>query len=158
MEQALDLTSITTHRWKIWPCSAVTGENLVSGLDWVVNDVAGRLYYSTANALTQQATQSSQIRVEWKAHTSYFIHLLEWTINKTKVSYFCSVKVSAIILPTVTFIIADGVLIPEILISLINISGYLLWVFPSSLCANLGMSANRISSSVFFTFKPVFMP
>ena len=29
------------------PCSAVTGENLVKGLDWVVDDVAGRLYYST---------------------------------------------------------------------------------------------------------------
>ena len=45
--QSLDLRSITTHHWKIWACSAVTGANLVSGLDWVVNDVAGRLYYST---------------------------------------------------------------------------------------------------------------
>jgi len=47
IRDALDLASIITHRWKIWPCSAVTGANLVSGLDWVVNDVAGRLYYST---------------------------------------------------------------------------------------------------------------
>ncbi|KAF8169498.1 GTP-binding protein, partial [Pholiota molesta] len=47
IRDALDLPSITTHRWKIWSCSAVTGANLVSGLDWVVNDVAGRLYYST---------------------------------------------------------------------------------------------------------------
>jgi hypothetical protein len=29
------------------PCSAVTGANLVEGLDWTVSDVAGRLYYST---------------------------------------------------------------------------------------------------------------
>jgi hypothetical protein len=29
------------------PCSAVTGANLVEGLDWIVSDVAGRLYYST---------------------------------------------------------------------------------------------------------------
>ena len=45
--QALDLESIRTHHWKIWPCSALTGDNLVQGLDWVVDDVATRLYYST---------------------------------------------------------------------------------------------------------------
>jgi len=49
----LDLRSITTHHWKIWPCSAVTGANLVSGLEWVVNDVAGRLYYSTVTNPSQ---------------------------------------------------------------------------------------------------------
>ncbi|KAL4082159.1 ADP-ribosylation factor family-domain-containing protein [Scleroderma yunnanense] len=36
----LDLPGIKSHHWKIWPCSAVTGQNLVSGLDWVVEDVA----------------------------------------------------------------------------------------------------------------------
>ncbi|PPQ68367.1 hypothetical protein CVT26_005930 [Gymnopilus dilepis] len=60
IRDALDLTSITTHRWTIWPCSAVTGENLVSGLDWVVNDVAGRLYYSTTNPQPQHGIQGSQ--------------------------------------------------------------------------------------------------
>lgn len=45
--QALDLRSIKSHHWKIWSCSAVTGENLLTGLDWVVDDVAGRLYYSS---------------------------------------------------------------------------------------------------------------
>jgi len=55
---ALDLQSITTHRWKIWSCSAVTGENLISGLDWVVNDIAGRLYYSTTS--TSQPQPSSK--------------------------------------------------------------------------------------------------
>ncbi|KAL4075577.1 ADP-ribosylation factor family-domain-containing protein [Scleroderma citrinum] len=43
----LDLPGIKSHHWKIWPCSAVTGQNLVSGLDWVVEDVAGRLYYNS---------------------------------------------------------------------------------------------------------------
>ena len=38
---------ITTHHWKIWPCRAVTGANLVEALDWVVGDVATRLYYSS---------------------------------------------------------------------------------------------------------------
>ena len=61
--QTLDLRSITTHHWKIWPCSAVTGENLVSGLDWVVNDVAGRLYYSTvadASQMTKDVLVNSE--------------------------------------------------------------------------------------------------
>jgi len=43
----LDLTSIKSHNWKILPCSAVTGANLLDGLDWVVGDVASRLYYSS---------------------------------------------------------------------------------------------------------------
>jgi len=45
--QALDLLSIKSHHWKIQSCSAVTGDHLVDGLDWVVNDVSSRLYYST---------------------------------------------------------------------------------------------------------------
>lgn len=40
--QALDLDSIKSHRWRIQPCSAVTGAHLVDGLDWVVKDVAER--------------------------------------------------------------------------------------------------------------------
>ncbi|KAG6918498.1 ADP-ribosylation factor-like protein 2 [Tephrocybe rancida] len=47
IEQALDLGVITTHHWTIWSCSAVTGANIVEGLDWVVGDVATRLYYSS---------------------------------------------------------------------------------------------------------------
>ncbi|KAG2014035.1 ADP-ribosylation factor-like protein 2 [Coprinopsis cinerea AmutBmut pab1-1] len=50
ISNALDLPSIKSHHWTIWPCSAVTGQNLVSGLDWVVNDVANRLYYSSTTA------------------------------------------------------------------------------------------------------------
>ncbi|KAI0077342.1 ARF/SAR superfamily [Panus rudis PR-1116 ss-1] len=44
---ALNLTSIHTHHWKILSCSAVTGQNLTAGLDWVVGDIANRLYYSS---------------------------------------------------------------------------------------------------------------
>lgn len=47
--QALDLPGIKSHNWKIWPCSAVTGLNLIQGLDWVVEDVAHRLYYNSTN-------------------------------------------------------------------------------------------------------------
>jgi len=45
IREALDLRSIRTHNWKIMPCSAVTGQNVVEALEWVVNDVAGRIYY-----------------------------------------------------------------------------------------------------------------
>ncbi|KAI0318111.1 ADP-ribosylation factor family-domain-containing protein [Amylostereum chailletii] len=47
IEQALELPMIKSHEWRIIACSAVTGENLVKGLDWVVGNVASRLYYST---------------------------------------------------------------------------------------------------------------
>lgn len=62
--QSLDLRSITTHHWKIWACSAVTGANLVSGLDWVVNDVAGRLYYSTMTD-PSQSTKDLLVNLDW---------------------------------------------------------------------------------------------
>ncbi|KAH9991621.1 ADP-ribosylation factor family-domain-containing protein [Russula compacta] len=44
---ALDLPTIKSHQWSIIPCSAVTGYNLLEGLNWVVGEVASRLYYST---------------------------------------------------------------------------------------------------------------
>ncbi|KIJ70627.1 hypothetical protein HYDPIDRAFT_79188 [Hydnomerulius pinastri MD-312] len=50
IRQLLDLPGIKSHHWKIWPCSAVTGLNLVAGLDWIVEDVAHRLYYSSTTS------------------------------------------------------------------------------------------------------------
>ncbi|GJJ07758.1 ADP-ribosylation factor-like protein 2 [Clathrus columnatus] len=52
IRDALDLPSIKTHQWKILPCSAMTGSNLIEGLDWVVRDIAGRIYYSTVGNST----------------------------------------------------------------------------------------------------------
>ncbi|KAL7281996.1 hypothetical protein ACG7TL_003463 [Trametes sanguinea] len=52
IRDALDLQSIKSHHWRILACSAVTGQNLVEGLDWVVEDVANRLYYSTTASAT----------------------------------------------------------------------------------------------------------
>uniref|UniRef100_D8QMD0 ADP-ribosylation factor-like protein 2 n=1 Tax=Schizophyllum commune (strain H4-8 / FGSC 9210) TaxID=578458 RepID=D8QMD0_SCHCM len=62
---AIDLPSIHSHNWKIQSCSAVTGENLLEGLDWVVNDVAGRLYYGAVanNAAAVQAGTSSRMQM-----------------------------------------------------------------------------------------------
>ncbi|TFK64903.1 ARF/SAR superfamily [Pluteus cervinus] len=47
IKDMLDLPGIKSHNWRIWSCSAVTGHNLVTGLDWVIGDIASRLYYST---------------------------------------------------------------------------------------------------------------
>ncbi len=40
----LDLDSIHKHHWTVMPCSALTGQNLLEGIDWLVNDVAQRLF------------------------------------------------------------------------------------------------------------------
>nr|XP_053645492.1 ADP-ribosylation factor-like protein 2 [Cherax quadricarinatus] len=40
----LDLSSLKTHHWYILPCSAVTGENLVAGIDWLIRDIAARIF------------------------------------------------------------------------------------------------------------------
>ncbi|KZO94929.1 ARF/SAR superfamily [Calocera viscosa TUFC12733] len=50
IHDALALGSIKSHRYRILPCSAVTGENLVEGFDWIVDDIASRLYYSSTPA------------------------------------------------------------------------------------------------------------
>lgn len=42
--QVLELDAIVSHHWKIQGCSAVTGENLLEGMDWVVDDIASRIY------------------------------------------------------------------------------------------------------------------
>ncbi|KAI5285186.1 ADP-ribosylation factor-like protein 2 [Ascosphaera acerosa] len=36
--QGLKLDDIKTHSWTILPCSAMTGQNLTAGLEWVVQD------------------------------------------------------------------------------------------------------------------------
>ena len=38
------LDSIKTHRWTIVQCSAITGEKLKEGLEWVVQDAKARLF------------------------------------------------------------------------------------------------------------------
>jgi len=43
-EQGLQLDNIRTHKWKIMTCSAMTGQNLQEGLQWVVQDAKDRLF------------------------------------------------------------------------------------------------------------------
>lgn len=44
--EALDLHSANFEKrhWQIHPCSAVTGEGLVPSMDWLVSDIAGRIF------------------------------------------------------------------------------------------------------------------
>ncbi|TGZ83750.1 ADP-ribosylation factor family protein [Ascodesmis nigricans] len=44
IREGLKLDEITTHKWTIMPCSAMTGENLQEGLEWVVKDAKERLF------------------------------------------------------------------------------------------------------------------
>ncbi|CEH14604.1 gtp-binding protein [Ceraceosorus bombacis] len=34
-----------THSWRIQPCSAITGQGLQEGIDWLVKDVGQRMYF-----------------------------------------------------------------------------------------------------------------
>lgn len=44
IKDILDLTSIKTHHWRIICCSAITGENLLQGVDWLLSDIAARIF------------------------------------------------------------------------------------------------------------------
>ena len=40
----LELEKIKTHHWKIVDCSAVTGNNLLEGVDWILEDISRRIF------------------------------------------------------------------------------------------------------------------
>ncbi|RMD44893.1 hypothetical protein DV735_g130, partial [Chaetothyriales sp. CBS 134920] len=44
LTEGLQLKRIQTHRWRVVPCSAMTGDNLDQGLTWVVQDAKDRLF------------------------------------------------------------------------------------------------------------------
>ncbi|KAL4623024.1 ADP-ribosylation factor-like protein 2 isoform X2 [Arapaima gigas] len=44
IREALALDDIKTHHWCIVGCSAVTGENLLTGVDWLLDDIAARIF------------------------------------------------------------------------------------------------------------------
>ncbi|KAL0242036.1 hypothetical protein I308_106224 [Cryptococcus tetragattii IND107] len=59
IRDALELQSIISHRWIVYPCSAFTGENLNDGMNWLVKEVAKRLYWSGLSA--NEAEQFQEI-------------------------------------------------------------------------------------------------
>lgn len=40
----LQLSAVSSHHWRVVPCSAVTGHNLSAGIDWALDDVAARVF------------------------------------------------------------------------------------------------------------------
>ncbi|XP_055334738.1 ADP-ribosylation factor-like protein 2 [Paramacrobiotus metropolitanus] len=42
--EMLDLKNIKTHNWMILPCCAMSGENLLAGMEWLTKDVASRIF------------------------------------------------------------------------------------------------------------------
>ncbi|KAI8319270.1 ARF/SAR superfamily [Martensiomyces pterosporus] len=44
IQEAMNLAQHTTHHWSIKACSAVTGENLLEGLQWLVEDIGAHIY------------------------------------------------------------------------------------------------------------------
>lgn len=44
IREALDLEQIKSHHWCIVSCSAVTGENLLTGVDWLLDDISSRIF------------------------------------------------------------------------------------------------------------------
>lgn len=44
IKEVLDLENIKSHHWSILPCSAVTGKNLLQGIDWVLDDISSRIF------------------------------------------------------------------------------------------------------------------
>src|ERR1700760_4596215 len=60
--QGLRLDSIRTHKWHILPCSAMTGQNLQEGLQWVVQDAKDRLFLTKQLINARIATRSDSLR------------------------------------------------------------------------------------------------
>jgi ADP-ribosylation factor-like protein 2 len=44
VRDVLALDEIKSHHWAVFDCSAVTGKHLVKGVDWLVNDIASRIF------------------------------------------------------------------------------------------------------------------
>lgn len=44
IREVLRLDTITSHHWQVVDCSAVTGQNLLQGVDWLIDDISKRIF------------------------------------------------------------------------------------------------------------------
>lgn len=44
IKEFLQLDNFQTRHWAVVPCSAVTGEGLIEGINWIVADIAARIF------------------------------------------------------------------------------------------------------------------
>lgn len=40
----LELDKIVSNHWKIFPCSAITGENIIESINWMIDDISNRIF------------------------------------------------------------------------------------------------------------------
>ncbi|KAI9594724.1 ADP-ribosylation factor-like protein 5B [Syncephalis fuscata] len=59
VSEALDLTSLKEHPWQIQACSAIKGEGLHEGLDWIVNQLTGHSDSDNTGDLKGKASATS---------------------------------------------------------------------------------------------------
>ncbi|XP_008558329.1 ADP-ribosylation factor-like protein 2 [Microplitis mediator] len=43
--EILELKNVKSHHWKIFNTSAITAENLLTAVNWIVDDISARVYY-----------------------------------------------------------------------------------------------------------------
>lgn len=60
LSQSLDLAALRTHSWHIQACSAQTGQGIHEGFEWLIEDVAFRLY-GTSSLLGKPGMQNLSI-------------------------------------------------------------------------------------------------
>lgn len=41
---ALGLPDVRSHHWRVLACSAVTGDSLLEAVDWMLDDIASRIF------------------------------------------------------------------------------------------------------------------
>lgn len=44
IQEYLELDKIKSHHWKIFPCSAITGKNILESVDWLIHDISSRIF------------------------------------------------------------------------------------------------------------------
>ncbi|KAI3388099.1 hypothetical protein SNEBB_000551 [Seison nebaliae] len=44
LKETLELDKLTTHHFEIVECSAATGDNLLDGISWMINDISSRIF------------------------------------------------------------------------------------------------------------------
>ncbi|KPM02399.1 Mediator of RNA polymerase II transcription subunit 29 [Sarcoptes scabiei] len=44
IQEFLQLDQIKSHHWEIFSCSAITGENIIESIDWLIDDISSRIY------------------------------------------------------------------------------------------------------------------
>lgn len=44
ISEFLELDKIKSHHWKIFPCSAMQGNNIIESFDWLIEDICNRIF------------------------------------------------------------------------------------------------------------------